>query len=542
MPSARVMEHEKVDILIVGSGASGAAVAWRLAGSDFSVLCLEQGDWVRHDDYPNTKPDWEIRARGQWHYDPNVRAWDADYPINVEDSCVDPLMFSAVGGSTIHYTAHVPRFHPSDFRVKSLDNVGDDWPISYFDLEPYYDINDEVMGCAGINGDPANPPRKVRPMPPLPIGDDGVRLAQAFERLGWHWWPSDNYINSEPYRGRPACGCCGNSGLGCPNGAKGSTDVTFWPEALDKGVELRTGARVSHINTDAEGRATGATYIDQEGNTHFQPANAVVLAMNGVGTPRIMLNSKSDAHPDGLCNGNGLVGRNLMFHPYAMVAGYFDDDLVTYRGPVGNMIMSQEFYETDPNKDFVRGYSYQVTRSTGPITTACGFLGGPLPWGESHHDAFSTRFGNSATMAIIAEDLPELHNRVELDYDLTDSSGIPAPKISYTLSENSRRMLADGVANAETLLREAGAVEVVATQLLRSAGWHLMGTARMGDDPANSVVNRWGQAHETDNVFVVDGSVFVTSAGVNPTPTIGALALRTADYILAERGDLATAR
>ena len=535
------MEHERVDILIIGSGASGAAVAWRLAGSGFSVLCLEQGDWVAPSSYPNTTADWEIRARGEWHYDPNVRAWDADYPINVEDSPIDPLMFSAVGGSTIHYTAHVPRFHPSDFRVKSLDNVGDDWPLTYWDLEPYYDLNDEVMGCSGINGDPANPPRKERPMPPVPIGDDGLRMAKAFDRLGWHWWPSDNYINSQPYRGRLACNNCGNAGLGCSRGAKGSTDVTFWPEALAKGVELRTGARVSHVNAGPDGRATGATYIDSDGATHYQPANAVVLAMNGVGTPRIMLNSKSDAHPEGLCNGNGLVGRNLMFHPYAMVAGYFDDDLRTYRGPVGNMIMSQEFYETDPRKDFVRGYTYQVARSTGPISTACGFLGAPLAWGETHHDDFATRFGNSATMAIIAEDLPELHNRVELDPDLTDSSGIPAPKISYTVSENSSRMLADGITNAEILLREAGAVEVVAMSLLRSAGWHLMGTARMGDLPANSVVDKWGQAHEADNVFVVDGSVFVTSAGVNPTPTIGALALRTADYILKERRDLATA-
>ena len=189
----------------------------------------------------------------------------------------------------------------------------------------------------------------------------------------------------------------------------------------------------------------------------------------------------------------------------------------------------------------MRGYTYQVIRSSGPVSTASGFLGPPVPWGANHHQEFTARFGKSATLAVIGEDLPEQHNRVELDPDMTDSSGIPAPKVFYTLSENSRMMLEEGVRNAETLLREAGAVGVIPVPLLKSSGWHLMGTARMGTDPANSVVNAWGQAHEADNVFVVDGSVFVTSAAVNPTPTIGALALRTAEYILRERTDLASA-
>lgn len=536
------MQQDPVDIVIVGSGASGAAVAWRLAGSKFSVLCLEQGDWVAPEEYPTASADWEIQVRGEWHFDPNKRGWDADYPVNVDASPIDPLMFNAVGGSTIHYTAHVPRFHPSDFRVRSLDGVADDWPLTYWDLEPFYDEYDVLMGCAGLNGDPANPPRSARQTPPLPIGDDGARVAAAFDRLGWHWWPSDSYINSEPYRGRAACNNCGNTSLGCAIGAKGSTDVTMWPEAIERGVELRTGARVARVDTGPDGRATGVTYRDLEGAEHFQPANAVVLAMNGVGTPRIMLNSKSDAHPDGLCNANDLVGRNLMFHPYANVTGFFDPSLglQSYRGALANIIISQEFYETDPSKDFVRGYSYQIARGTGPISTACGQLSSPTGWGERHHEEFAKRFGNSMGLAVIGEDLPEPHNRVELDPQLTDSSGIPAPKVTYTVSENSRRLLDDGIRNAEKVLREAGAVDVHSMPLLQSAGWHLMGTARMGADPATSVVDPWGQAHAADNVFVVDGSVFVTSAGVNPTPTIGALALRTADYVLREREDLAT--
>ena len=531
--------HEITDILIIGSGASGAAAAWKLSSEGFNIVCLEQGRWIKPEEYPNNSADWELQIRGPWALDPNMRGWNEDYPVNVDETCIDPLMFNAVGGSTIHYTAHVPRFHPSDFRVKTLDSVADDWPLTYEGLESYYDMNDEMMGCSGINGDPANPPRKQRPMPPLPIGPDGERMAKGFDKLGWHWWPSDSYINSVPYRGRAACNNCGNTVLGCSRHAKGSTDVTYWPEAIQNGVELRTHSRVFRIETDASGKATGASYFDASGEQHFQPARAVVLAMNGVGTPRIMLNSSSGSHPDGLCNSSGLVGKNLMFHPYSMVTGYFDDDDIdTYKGSTGNMIMCQEFYETDPEKDFVRGYTYQILRSTGPASTATGFMTTHVPWGAGHHAEFKKRFGNATVLAIIGEDLPEEHNRVELDPMLKDSNGIPAPKIFYTLSENSRRLLDDAMKNAETALKAAGAHETERTSLLRSAGWHLMGTARMGDDPAESVVDRWGQAHDTDNVFIVDGSLFVTGAAVNPTPTIGALALRTADYIARDRSDL----
>ncbi len=534
-----MISHPSAEILILGSGASGAAVAWRLSKAGFSIVCLEQGRWMRPQEFPNEHPDWELRSRTDWAFDPNIRSLDVDYPIDVSETPIDPLMFNAVGGSTVHWTAHTPRFHPSDFCVKSLDGVADDWPLDYFELEPFYDEYDAIMGCSGINGDPANPPRKERPMPPLSIGSDGERMARAFDRLGWHWWPSDSYVNSEPYRGRLACNHCGNTGLGCSRGAKGQTDVTIWPEATQNGVELRTDARVFRVEVDDDGRATGAWYYDAEGREHFQPARAVVMAMNGIGTPRIMLNSTSDSYPTGLCNGSDLVGKNLMFHPYAMVSGVFDDpNVLTYKGALANIIMCQEFYETDPSKDFVRGYTYQMARSTGPVTTACGFMYERVPWGAEHHEEFERRFGQVSVLGVIGEDLPELHNRIELHPTLTDSNGIPAPKVLYTLSENSRRQLDDAIRNAEVALNEAGAHTILSTPLLRSSGWHLMGTARMGDDPQSSVVNRWGQAHQADNLFIVDGSVFVTCAAVNPTPTIGALALRTADYIARERSDL----
>jgi choline dehydrogenase-like flavoprotein len=335
-----------------------------------------------------------------------------------------------------------------------------------------------------------------------------------------------------PYRGRGACNNCGPNGLGCTVGAKASTDVTYWPEAIANGVELRTNARVFEVTTDSTGRATGARYFDADGNVRFQPARLVVIACNGIGTPRLMLLSKGERHPRGLANSSGLVGRNLMFHPCSAITGFFDDGIdPTHHGPLGNILLSQEFYETDASRGFVRGYTFQMNRSTGPARTAMGFTIPPVAWGERHHGDFAMRFGNSTTIAAFGEDLPEEHNCVELSASLTDSNGIAGAKVSYRLSENSVRIMAHACKSAETVLRRAGAHTVNVTTQLRPSGWHLMGTARMGDDPRRSVVDHSCRAHDVDNLYVVDGSVFVTGASVNPTPTLQAIALRAADHI-----------
>src|SRR5262249_48131488 len=249
------------------------------------------------------------------------------------------------------------------------------------------------------------------PMPPLPLGPDGERIARGFDRLGWHWWPSDSYINSERYRGRTACNNCGPNGLGCAVRAKGSTDVTYWPAAIANGVELRTGARVSAITTGPDGRVTGARYFDADGTAQFQPARAVVMAANAIGTARLLLLSRCARHPAGLANSSGMVGRHLMFHPFAVITGVFTHDLTpTWQGPLGNMLMCQEFYETDRARGFVRGYSYQLNRSSGPARTAIGLALPPVRWGAAHHAEFALRFGNSTLLAAIGEDLPEVHN------------------------------------------------------------------------------------------------------------------------------------
>ncbi|MCH8310297.1 MAG: GMC family oxidoreductase [Chloroflexi bacterium] len=522
--------RQEVDVLVIGAGASGAAFTWSLAKEGIDVLCLEQGDWIDPSTYPSTQDDWELHRQTDFSPDPNVRGLDVDYPVNNEDSPIAPLMYNAVGGSTIHWSAHFPRFHPSDFRVRTLDGVADDWPLSYEQLEPYFDLNDTIMGVSGITGDPAYPPKSPRQTPPIPLGKLGDVMAAGFDKLGWHWWPSDSAILSAPYDGRAACNNCGPCDIGCTRKAKASTDINYWPKAIAAGAKLETSARVREITLNPDGTARGVIFYDQDGNVQEQRAKSVVLGCNGIGTPRLLLNSTSAQFPNGLANSSGLVGKNLMFHPYSIVGGLFEEDLESYAGPNGCSIISQEFYETDLSRGFVRGYAFQVARGAGPVTTAQGGMTGTqMPWGAKHRETFDRQFGRNAVIAIIGEDLPEPHNQVTIDPDLTDSDGIPAPKVTYKLSENSAKLMDHGIARATEVMEAAGALDVQVNPLLRRGGWHLLGTARMGTHASNSVVDSMGRSHDVKNLFIIDGSVFVTAGAVNPTPTIQAVALHIAD-------------
>ena len=525
------MAEDPVDVVIIGAGAAGAAFAWSLAETRMNILCLEQGGWMDPAQYPTAGSDWEMRGLGDFALSPNTRRRPEDYPVNDSDSPIAVSMFNAVGGSTILYAGHFPRLHPSDFRVRTLDGVADDWPIDYAKLAPYYAENDRMMGVAGLAGDPAYPPKQV-PLPPVPLGKLGETIARGFNSLGWHWWPSDSAIATRAYAGRAPCINLGPCITGCAQGAKASTDVTYWPAAVRRGVRLATRCRVREITLGADGRADGALYYDAQGTLHRQRAEIVVLACNGIGTPRLLLNSRSALFPDGLANRSGLVGKNLMFHPYGMVVGGFPERLDGYKGPTGCGLMSQEFYETDLSRGFVRGYSFELLRGMGPVSTALwGMMAGRLPWGDGHHAAYADVFARTAGVLAICEDLPELHNCVTLDPELSDSNGIPAPRIQYRLSENSRRMLEHGVARGKEVLEAAGAEWTRVDSPLRIAGWHLMGTARMGSDPQRSVVNEWGRCHDVPNLFIIDGSVFVTAGAVNPTCTIQAFALYAADRL-----------
>ena len=287
------------DVLVIGAGASGAAFTWSLAQAGINVVCLEQGGWVPTDAFPTSEPGVQVHLQTDFHPDPSFRGLPQDYPINETETPIAPLMYNAVGGSLIHWGAHFPRFHPSDFRVRTLEGVADDWPLTYEELEPYYDINDRMMGVSGLRGDPAYPEKPERPCPPLSIRSRGRLLAKAFDKLGWHWWASDTAVSSVTYDGR-------EPDLGGFLRSFASADLTYWPAAIKLGARLETHSRVREITIDRSGKATGALYY-VDGELKEQKAKAVVLACNGVGTARLLLNSTSALFPSGLANSNNFI-------------------------------------------------------------------------------------------------------------------------------------------------------------------------------------------------------------------------------------------
>ena len=532
----------EADVVIVGAGPSGAVAAKRFAEAGFSVICLEQGDYPDYTLAEKNGLEFELTKDRHFDSNPNNRGRPDDYPINLIESVVAPQMWNGVGGSTVLYAGAWHRFRPSDFRVRTLDGVADDWPISYEDLAPYYDRVAMDFSVSGIEGDPAYPPHEV-PLPPFDLTEMEWKMIRAHDRLGWHWWPGSNGIATVKHNNLEPCIRRGRCLWACFDGAKASPDRTHWPVARQLGVTLSTQARVLRVETGKDSLATGVIYVDRrDGKEHFVRAGMTVIAANSLGTTRLLLNSASKTHPDGLANSSGMVGKRLMMHPYSTVTGLFEDSFENWQGPFGQRLYSLEFAETRENTGFVRGAKWQMMGTGGPLNAV-----GPFPWGDNvgwgkdFHQTVHNRFGRSIAWGIMAEDLPEERNMVVLDPELKDSDGMPCPKVIYSYSENTRRLVDYNMRMASEGLREAGAYEVVQSPLLRETGWHMLGVCVMGNDPSTSVVNSYGQTHDVPNLYIMDGSVMPTSSCVNPTGTVAALALRSSEFIVTNAREQKTA-
>lgn len=526
-PRKQSQKVSECDVVVVGSGASGAVACQVLVDRGYSVVCIEKGDFWSGE-FPTDKFGWESTKPS---VNPNIRNNKADYFVDTSDSPIDVANFNGVGGSTVLFSGHYPRFHPSDFKTMTLDGVGMDWPFDYDELAPFYRANESFLEVAGLGGDPAYPDNMSHLAKPVPIGSTGEKLANAMNDLGWHWWPSYSSIKTEVSnnQSRDVCKNIGQCNTGCPIGAKGSADVTFLADAISNGLRLIVNTVVLSVLRNDDGSACGVVCKDDRGQTYEIKSQAVMLAANALGSLRIL--SGSTSTEDYLGNSSGQVGKNFMIHPLGYVEGVLEPhDGDCHIGPHGSWIASHEFYETDPERRFVRGYSLQFLKNSGPVELSVNALfRRKLEFGFNYLKELRYRLSSTVGVAVICEDLPERENCVELigDKEL-DRDGLPKLKIQYTMSKNTREMMAHGMSRAKAILQTAGATEIHGSGPVKFAGWHLTGTTRMGNDPLNSVVASNGEFHDVPGLFAIDGGVFPTSSGVNPAATIQAVARKIA--------------
>jgi choline dehydrogenase-like flavoprotein len=378
-------------------------------------------------------------------------------------------------------------------------------------------------------------------MPPLPVKSSGVLLERGARKLGLHPFPAPMAITSVPYRDRPACAHCGFCiGYGCEMRAKSSTLYTTIPEAEATGnCEVRPSSYVARIETNAQKRVTGVAWFDAGRREHFQRARAVVVCANGAETPRLLLMSASPQFPDGLANSSGLVGHNLMFNTYSQVHALFEHELNEYKSVQVTRIV-RDWYEHDPKRGFYGGGG--LDGRSGPMPAVWGAFSTPpgSRWGAGFK-SFLREMPRAMVVATHGTSLALDSNRIDLDPTLEDAWGLPALRMTYRDHPDDlafARFLQD---RAVEIMEAAGARKAWRDPVVEAVNSpHLLGTARMGDDPRTSVVDRHHRAHDVPNLFVCDGSSFVTSGRGQPTMTIMALAFRAGEHIarFAKRGEI----
>ena len=541
MTSRRYRDSDTVDFVIVGSGAAGGVIARELARANLSVVVLEQGPRLSPADFEHDELKYWFMGGITNEAVRNPQTFRSDATQTARQTVVRPALVyaRAVGGTTLHYTANYWRFREVDFMERSL--LGEisgtgfaDWPIRYADLEPYYSRVEWEIGVSGLAGvNPFDPPRtRGYPMPPLPVKSSGVLFERGARKLGLHPVPAPLAINSTVYNGRPGCVHCGFChGFACEVTAKASALTTVIPQAEATGnCEVRPKSYVSRIETDKRGRVTGVAYFDGERREHFQRARAVVVAANGAESPRLLLNSANAAFPHGLANRRGMVGKHLMFNYSSRALGLFEHELNEYKSVQVTRIL-HDFYDSDPKRGFYGGGGLDSRIGPQPTIWAQRTASEGPGWGAGLKQHLR-EFPRSMQVACHGTSLPLETNNVTIDPMLKDAWGIPAIRVTY-------RDHADDLSTARFLqdrgaeiLDAAGALRVTRGPITEStAAVHLLGTCRMGDDPAKSVVDRYHRSHDIPNLFVCDGSSLVTSGRGQPTMTIQALAFRAGEHI-----------
>jgi choline dehydrogenase-like flavoprotein len=541
----------KHDVVVVGSGAGGGAVAYGLAAKGAKVLLLEIGK--RYDPY-NDSPmgDYDFEVQGfpedkslsKHSFGPaqklteklaDLRSW---YRVVGRLNRTDRRAYTAyhhvkgVGGSTLHFQGEAHRLHPNAFKMRSRWGVGNDWPISYDDLAPYYDQAEDLIGVAGPASHPFKPGRYPYPLPPHPLSWASQLARKGFNKLGLKLTENSVAILSRAYSGRPNCNYCNGCSYGCPRKDKGSVDVTFIPAAEKTGnLTLVENACVHRIELDADHRVKGVLYYDGSfpgagaGAEQFVAAPILILSCGAVETPRLLLNSN-------VANANGQVGKDFMETLLWSSAALHPQDLRSYRGIPFDSIC-WDFNDPAKNRDFAGGVRFSPSGMgfLGPLGYAKKVVGGV---GDEHLDQMQRVFGRAVAIKSVGEFLPNKDTFIDIDPGVKDRFGIPVARIQAFLGDNEISLLKHMAKVSRQVLEAMGADELIeefsAYDLFSAT--HVFGTCKMGDDSQTSVTDKNCRTHEISNLYIADGSVMPSSGGgEGPSLTIEALGLRLADII-----------
>ena len=548
MPDTTFDTREEVDFVIIGSGAAGGILAKELSTAGFKTVVLEQGKYRKTPEF--THDEIKYLLNGEM-FGPGPRVSGMTYRQNESDEPqsggqIDPAMYAkTVGGSSVVFSAHLWRMRPVDFNERSVlggiegTNFAD-WPITYDDLEPYYSKVEWDMGVSGAPGHSDPPRSRPFPMPPLPINSSGAIMEKGAAALGLHADVQAHAILSQVHNGRAPCMHCGFCAFyGCEVGAKSSSLAAMIPLAEASGnCEIRPESAVFRIVKGDDGRVTEVLYYDKDGNEQGQKAKAVVLSANGAESPRLLLASAN------LANSSGYVGRNLMFNTHGGVNATFEHPLNEYKGVQATRVV-MDYYDADPQRGFYGGGGIDARGGLFMTPLAYTAFGGGPPmeknWGAEYKEMIARSFPRQMGMFVSATSLPMDRNNITLHPSNTDQWGRPSIVVTYNDHPDD---LANGQFlqdKAQEILDAAGA-EKTWSQPVAPANFsvHLLGTARMGDDPATSVINSDHRSHDVPNLFICDGSSLVSSTRGQPTMTIMALAFRAADRIkaVAAAGDV----
>jgi choline dehydrogenase-like flavoprotein len=516
--------NEKVDVVVVGAGASGSVYAAVMAKQGKRVVVLEQG------------PDWQLSdliSSDIW----GRRVKPAGGPFILEGKHPVSYGYQAgwgVGGAALHYFANFPRLLPNDFKIKSEHNRAHDWPISYEDVAPYYD---KVARDVGVSGDAKaeeiwRPAGEPYPMPPMKTFRNGQAWLRGFEAAGIRMVPAAVGMNSTEYNGRPACIYDGWCHVGCPIGALANPLVTYLADARKSGAEVRPWSTVTRVLTNPEGtRVTGVEYYDRKKERQVQSASVVVLAAWAAQNPRILLNSATDKHPTGMANSSGLVGKYLMTHFASGTLAIFDEDVENHMGTTGAQYMSYDRYGKTSHKEgfgssfIVAGFALKTNDLGGIANARLDLFGADLNDFMKRAKRGLTRIGT------FGEELPNIENRIEPVND-KDEFGMPLAKIIHSYDKDAEAVWNANFEEGLEVGKATGAKDVWSSRG-NMPTIHLMGGTIMGTEAGNSVVNSFGQSHEIPNLYVAGPGIFATSGASNPTYTIFALSLRGAEQLAA---------